>query len=108
MLWKDLSALKSKSQFRRLTGVKRGVFEKMHFIVQTVKQQRRRHPKRGKVAKLSIEDQLLMMLMYHREYRTLLHIAADYGISEAQCWRIVTDLTSLFRVRHSVYRVRKR
>ena len=36
-----------------------------------------------------------MMLMYHREYRTLLHIAADYGISEAQCWRIVTDLEDI-------------
>src|SRR3982750_2012424 len=92
MLWKELSALKSKSQFRRLTGVKPGVFEKMCFIVKTVKQQRRKHPNRGKVSKLSMEDQLLMMLMYHREYRTLLHIAAGYGISEARCWRIVTDL----------------
>ena len=95
MLWKDLSTLKSKSQFRRLTGVKPGVFEKMCFIVKTVKEQRRKHPNRGKVSKLSIEDQLLMMLMYHREYRTLLHIAADYRISEAQCWRIVTDLENI-------------
>src|SRR3954451_13100372 len=108
MLWKDISVLKSKSQFRRLTGVKPGVFEKMRFIVKTVKQQRRKHPNRGKVSKLSMEDQLLMMLMYHREYRTWLHMAADYGISEAQCWRIVpTWKTSLFRARHSVYRVRK-
>lgn len=95
MLWKDLSALNSKSQFRRLTGVKPGVFEKMCFIVKTIKEQRRKHPNRGKVPKLSMEDQLLMMLMYHREYRTLLHIAADYGISEAQCWRIVTDLENI-------------
>ena len=95
MFWKQLSALKSKSQFQRLTGVKPSVFEKMCFIVKTVKQQRRKHPNRSKVAKLSIEDQLLMMLMYYREYRTLLHIAADYGISEAQCWRIVTDLEDI-------------
>ena len=95
MFWKDLSALKSKSQFRRLTGVKPAVFEKMVFIIKTVKEQRRKHPNRGKAPKLSIEDQLLMMLMYHREYRTLLHIAADYGISEAQCWRIVTDLEDI-------------
>src|SRR3954447_4702264 len=108
MLWKQLSAIKSKSQFRRLTGVKPGVFEKMCFIVKAVKEQRRKHPNRGKASKLSIEDQLLMMLMYHREYRTFLHIAADYGISEAQCWRIVTDLEdTLFRVMPFVYRVRK-
>jgi hypothetical protein len=95
MLWKQLSAIKSKSQFRRLTGVKPGTFEKMLFIIKTVKEQRRKHPNRGKVSKLSSEDQLLMMLMYNREYRTFLHIAADYGISEAQCWRIVTDLEDM-------------
>src|SRR3954454_17284969 len=95
MLWKDISALKSKSQFRRLTGVKPGVFEKMLFIVKTVKQQRRKHPNCGKVPKLSMEDQLLMMLMYNWEYRTLLHIAADYSIMEAQCWRIVTHLEDI-------------
>ena len=95
MLWKQLSAIKSKSQFQRLTGVKPGTFEKMLFIIKTVKEQRRKHPNRGKAPKLSIEDQLLMMLMYHREYRTFLHIAADYGISEAQCWRIVTNLEDM-------------
>src|SRR6058998_1643501 len=101
MLWKQLSAIQSKSQFRRLTGVKPGVFEKMCLIVKAVKEQRRKHPNRGKVAKLSIEDQLLMMLMYHREYRSLLHIAADYGISEAQCWRIVTDLEDMLIQSHA-------
>ena len=95
MLWKQLSAIKSKSQFQRLTGVKPGTFEKMLFIIKTVKEQRRKHPNRGKASKLSIEDQLLMMLMYHREYRTFLHIAGDYGISEAQCWPIVTDLEEM-------------
>ena len=95
MLWKQLSAIKSRSQFQRLTGVKPGTFEKMLFIIKTVKEQRRKHPNRGKAPKLSIEDQLLMMLMYHREYRTFLHIAADYGISEAQCWPIVTDLDDI-------------
>ena len=95
MLWKQLSAIKSKSQFQRLTGVKPGTFEKMLFIIKTVKEQRRKHPNRGKAPKLSIEDQLLMMLMYHREYRTFLHIAADYGISEAQCWHMVSDLEDM-------------
>jgi hypothetical protein len=101
MLWKQLSAIKSKSQFRRLTGVKRSTFEKMRFIIKAVKEQRRKHPNRGKVSKLSIEDQLLMMLMYNREYRTFLHIAADYGISEAQCWRIVTDLENILIQSHA-------
>jgi Helix-turn-helix of DDE superfamily endonuclease len=101
MLWKHLSATKSNTQFQRLTGVKRSTFEKMRFIVKAVKEQRRKHPNCGKVAKLSMEDQLLMMLMYNREYRTFLHIAADYGISEAQCWRIVTDLENILIQSHA-------
>ena len=44
---------------------------------------------------LGVEDQLLMMLMYNREYRTYMHIAADYGISESQCWRIINDLQNI-------------
>ena len=67
----------------------------MCFIIKVVKEQRRKHPKRGKEPSLCIEDQLLMMLMYNREYRTFLHIGTDYGISESQCWRIVTDLENI-------------
>jgi hypothetical protein len=95
MLWKNVPSNLSNGQFRRLTGVKRSTFEKMCFIIKTVKQQRRKHPKRGKVPTLCVEDQLLMMLMYNREYRTFMHIAADYGISESQCWRIVKDIEDI-------------
>lgn len=48
--------------------------------------------KRGPKAKLSMENQVLMLLMYYREYRTFLHISATFGISEPQCWRIITGL----------------
>jgi Helix-turn-helix of DDE superfamily endonuclease len=95
MLWKTIPEQITNKQFRRLTGVKRSTFEKMCFIIRTVKTQRRKHPKRGNEAKLCIEDQLLMMLMYYREYRTFMHIGTDYGISESQCWRIVTDLENI-------------
>lgn len=95
MLWKNLPPNLSKSRFQRLTGVKWRTFDKMCFIVKAVKQKRRKHPNRGHTPKLSIEDQLLMMLMYHREYRTYMHIAADYGISESQCWRIINDLENI-------------
>jgi hypothetical protein len=36
-----------------------------------------------------------MMLMYYREYRTFMHIGTDYGVSESQCWQIVTDLENI-------------
>lgn len=95
MLWKTIPRTITNKQFRRLTGVKRSTFEKMCFIIKEVKAQRRKHPKRGKEPKLCIEDQLLMMLMYYREYRTFLHIGTDYGVSESQCWRIVRDVEDI-------------
>src|SRR3954447_14500408 len=54
----------------------------------------RKHVSRGRSAKLSVEDQVLMMLMYYREYRSFFHIGLSYGISEVQCWRIVTKVES--------------
>jgi hypothetical protein len=51
--------------------------------------------KRGPKPKLSVEDQLLMMLMYYREYRTFFHTGAEFGVSEAQCWQIVTGIEKI-------------
>ena len=93
--WKNLPTGLSNGQFQRLTGVKRSTFEKMCFVIKATREQRRKHPNRGKEPKLCVEDQLLMMLMYNREYRTFMHIAADYGISESQCWRIVKDIEDI-------------
>lgn len=81
--------------FKRLVGVKRVTYERM---VSEVKRINALQPKkvsgkkRGPKDKLNWYDKVLMMLMYYREYRTFAHIAADYNISEAQCWRIVTTL----------------
>ena len=95
MIWKKIPPKLSNGQFKRLTGVKRSTFDKMCFIIKTTKEQRRKHPKRGKEPKHCVEDQLLMMLMYSSEYRTFLHIATDYGISESQCWRIINDIENI-------------
>lgn len=84
--------------FKRLTGVSKDTFRAM--ITEAVRlapksTHKVKGLKRGPKTKLSIEDKLLMLLMYYREYRTFLHISSDYGISEAQCWRIITDLERL-------------
>jgi len=65
------------------------------FYHQNCKRTKTKHPNRGREPGVGIEDQLLMMLMYNREYRTFMHIAMDYGVSESQCWRIVTDLENI-------------
>lgn len=44
---------------------------------------------KGRPPKLSVADQLLMSLGYWREYRTLFHLAVDYGMSEPSASRII-------------------
>lgn len=75
------------AQFRRACGVKRTTFEKMVEIVRAEEFDFRRLG--GRPPKLSVEDQVLMMLEYLREYRTYFHVATNYGISESQCFRII-------------------
>jgi Helix-turn-helix of DDE superfamily endonuclease len=71
------------SQFKRLTGVRPEIFQDM---LTTLTKAWRDF---GRPPKLSREDQLLLALSYWREYRTLAHTAATYGVSEPTAWRIV-------------------
>ena len=64
-------------EFKRLTGVKRETFKKMREVIQS------KAATFGRPPKLSCGDQLLMTLMYWREYRTQFHIAQTYGVSES-------------------------
>lgn len=73
-------------QFKRLTGVKRETFGRMLTVLQQSEQQKKRS---GRPSKLLLADQLLLTLMYWREYRTQFHIAKSYGIHEANANRII-------------------
>lgn len=86
---------KSGGVFKRLTGVKRTTFEKMVEVVKGHIAYRRKHPTKGAPQKVVVEDQLLMMLMYNREYRTFLHTATTYGYSESQGFRIVRKMEDI-------------
>jgi len=46
----------------------------------------KKHRRRGRTPKLSIEDLLLATLEYLREYRTYAHIVASYGIAESNIY----------------------
>ncbi len=72
-----------KRDFKRLTGVLPSTFEKMLGVLEE------ELPSFGRPPKLSRADQLLMMLMYWREYRTQFHIAGSYGISESAVSRTI-------------------
>jgi hypothetical protein len=94
MFWKQIRDLPDK-RFKRLTGVKREVFLQMLDAVNNYRQQTLTYPTRGKPAKLSLEDKLLVMLMYYREYRTQEHIGITYGISESRVCEIIQDMENI-------------
>ena len=82
MRYETIKHLKD-TDFKRLTGVQRETFELM---LKVVEQGLRDF---GRPTKLSRADQLLMTLMYWREYRMEFHIAQSYGISEATVCRTI-------------------
>jgi hypothetical protein len=82
MRYETIKHLKE-TDFKRLTGVKRATYESMLKVIEKGIRDFGRPPK------LSRADQLLMTLMYWREYRTEFHIAQSYGISEATVCRTI-------------------
>lgn len=77
----------SDEQFRRVTGLKRTTFEKM---VELLEEAHAKKKKRGgRRNKLAVTEMLLMALEYLREYRTYLHIATSYGISESNTFTTI-------------------
>ena len=73
--------------FRRVTGLKRETFTKIVGILET--EYRQRMSKGGRPKKLSTPEMLLATLEYLREYRTYLHIAKSYGISESSAYKTI-------------------
>jgi hypothetical protein len=72
--------------FKRLTGVQRSMFVKMLEVVEQGIRDFGRPPELGRA------DQLLMTLMYWREYRTEFHIGVTYGVSESTVCRTIKKI----------------
>ena len=77
---------RSAGDFQRLTGVKPQIFLQM---LEALRSQLRVF---GRPCKLSLADQLLLTLMYWREYRTLFHISQSYGVSEPTVHRTIVKI----------------
>jgi hypothetical protein len=90
MLYDDVQDLPA-LQFKRLTGLKKEVFSQMLDCINKHKQSRRKHASRGRPAKLSNADKLLLLLMYYREYRSQFHIGITYQISESRVCEIIDE-----------------
>ncbi len=97
MRYETIEQLKD-TDFKRLTGVQRETFAEMLKVVE------KGLGTFGRPPKLNRADQLLMTLMYWREYRTEFHIAQSYGVSEATVCRTVRKVEDVL-VRSKKFRL---
>ena len=78
---KDRIANLSEEKYQELFGAKKVTFDTMLEILNQDYQ--KKHEQGGRPPKLSVLDKLIIMLQYYREYRTMNHIAFDYGVSKS-------------------------
>ena len=76
-------------KFKRLTGVSKETFATMTDALMTGIRAFGRPPT------LCLEDRLLLVLMYWREYRAYEHIGETYGVSEATVCRTVKQFEDI-------------
>lgn len=79
--------------FKRLTGVKPDTFKAM--LRECELADKAKKSRGGKPNKLSISTQILLMLEYYREYRSMAHMAFDYEVSEATVSRTIKKIESV-------------
>jgi hypothetical protein len=91
MPYRDLQPL-SGSEFKRLCGVSRETFAEM---VAELRPRLERQGRRGGQSKLSVEDQLLVVLEYWREYRSQFHIGVSWGLHETTVGRLVRKVEDI-------------
>jgi DNA-directed RNA polymerase specialized sigma subunit len=107
MTYEHLKELRP-SAFNRRCGVQPETFKQM---VEILRPQLERTGKRGGQCKLSVEDQLLLVLEYWREYRTQFHIATSWGLSESPVCRLIQKVekglmaSSDFRAKSNCIRI---
>ena len=72
---------KNDKEFKELFGVKKEIFHQMLAVVAVAREERLRQG--GRKPKLSAGDQLFLTLQYWREYRTMAHLAFDFGVAKS-------------------------
>ncbi len=68
--------------YQGIFGVTKVTFDKMLSILEEAYKKQHTHGGRP-VSRLSVLDKLIITLGYYREYRTMRHIAFDYGVSKS-------------------------
>ena len=98
MFWKNVKKY-TKEDFKRSTGVERKTFKLMVKEVRNhdKKVVKKKGNKRSHPFTLCVEDQLLMTLMYYREYRTQYHIGGTYGLHESNVGKNINRIETILK-----------
>jgi len=78
----------SDTNFKQIIGVAKKTFDAMAEILREA--YAAKHTRRGRHAKLSIEDQLFLSLKYLRQYVTQKELAFEFNVSEATAHTVIT------------------
>lgn len=92
------SLKKDGKRFARMSGLKKELFENLLIRVVTKIEERKeehRIRKRGIKPIMSVENKLLLMLLYYREYHTYLSISAMFGISESYACKLIHRMADI-------------
>ena len=98
MFWENIKK-HSKRRFKRLTGVECKTFKMMAKEIRSHDEKRvqKKGNNRSAPFKLCVEDQILMMLMYYREYRTQFHIGETYGLHETNVGKGIRRIEKILK-----------
>jgi hypothetical protein len=98
MFWHQIKEFTEKN-FKRSTGVEFRTFKLMVKEVRhhDEKVSKKKGNSRSHPFKLCIEDQILMTLMYYREYRTLYHIGGTYGLHESNVGKNINRIETILK-----------
>ena len=80
--------------YQGIFGVTKVTFDKMLSILEDAYKER--HSRGGRPnSRLSVLDKLIITLGYYREYRTMRHIAFDYGVSKSMIHKSIQWVESV-------------
>ena len=98
MFWEKIKN-QPKPSFKRLTGVELKTFKLMtqEVNLHETEKNKKKGNARSRPFKLSVEDQILMTLMYYREYRTQFHIGVTYGLHESNVGKTIRRIENILK-----------
>jgi hypothetical protein len=86
---------KNGSDFKRLVGIERETFDEMVIAVNKYIKKNCFDPNGCRPCKISIEEQVLITMIYWKEYNSMAYLGAIYGVHEATICRKIHKIENI-------------